>query len=272
MDSITSITIPDTITSIGRAAFANCTGLTEVTLPSTLDYIDERLFENSSSLTSIDIPSSVTEIDDSAFNGSGLTQIIIPNGVTRIGSSTFNKCINLTSISIPNSVTTIDSYAFGNNPKLKSIYIPSGVTSLSYSAFRNDIGLESIVIDPNNTYYDSRDNSNAIINSNYNDLIQGCMNTVIPNTVVKIDTYSFYSNPYLTEIYIPASVKQIEPYAFRDCSNLQKATFENTENWVRANSPSATSVSQLTLTNLQLNAALLTGGTSSTQYWIDKSE
>ena len=111
--SLTSITIPNSVTSIGVFAFEYCTSLTSINIPNSVTSIGSSAFRGCTSLTSITIGDSVTSIDNYAFYGcSGLTSITIPNSVTSIGSSAFEDCTGLTSINIPNSVTSIGNSAF----------------------------------------------------------------------------------------------------------------------------------------------------------------
>ena len=99
ISEITSIIIPDTVTSIGNYAFMGCSGLTSIDIPSGVTSIGYAAFSGCSGLTSIDIPSGVTSIEDYAFNGcSGLTSIDIPSGVTSIGEDAFYKCSNLKTV------------------------------------------------------------------------------------------------------------------------------------------------------------------------------
>ena len=116
------VTIPATVsyngttysvTSIGEAAFYECSGLTSVTITNSITYIGDYAFCECSSLTSVTIPNSVTSIGEGAFaDCSGLTCFEIPNSVTLIGECAFIGCSGLTSIEIPNSVTTIGEEAF----------------------------------------------------------------------------------------------------------------------------------------------------------------
>ena len=123
---LTSITIPDSVTSIDRYAFSGCSSLTSITIPDSVTYIGDYAFSGCSSLTSITIPDSVTYIDDKAFYGcSNLTSITIPDSVTSIGDYAFEGCSNLTSITIPDSVTSIGDYAF------------EGCNSLIYNEYDN---------------------------------------------------------------------------------------------------------------------------------------
>jgi len=146
-------TIPDSVTSIGSAAFWNCSSLTSITIPDSVTNIGTQAFQYCRGLTSIEIPDSVTSIGSSAFqNCSSLTSIVIPDSVTSIVDSTFWNCSSLTSIVIPDSVTSIGKYAFRNCSSLTSIEIPDSVTSIGSSAFQNCSSLTSIVIPDSVTY------------------------------------------------------------------------------------------------------------------------
>ena len=142
---LTSIAIPDSVTSIGYSAFSGCSSLTSITIPDSVTSIGYSAFYGCSSLTSITIPNSVTSIGSEAFyDCSSLTSITIPDSVTSIGNSAFYGCSNLTSITIPNSVTSIGSEAFKYCSSLTSIIIPDSVTSIGRNAFDGCRSLTSI--------------------------------------------------------------------------------------------------------------------------------
>ena len=142
---MTSITIPNSVTSIGGWAFEDCKDLTSITIPNSVTSIGEGVFWWCSSLTSVTIPNSVTSIGDYAFYScSGLTSITIPNSVTSIGESAFGWCSGLTSITIPNSVTSIGNGVFAYCEGLTSITIPESVTSIGDDAFEGCSGLTSV--------------------------------------------------------------------------------------------------------------------------------
>ena len=144
---ITSITIPESVTSIGERAFQDCLGLTSVVIPEGVTSIGACAFQNCRSLTSITIPKSVTSIRTSAFfECSSLTSITIPEGVTSIGEWVFAHCMRLTSITIPEGVISIRDYAFWNCRSLTSITIPKSVTSIGECAFGDCSSLTSITI------------------------------------------------------------------------------------------------------------------------------
>ena len=121
-------------------------------------------------------------------------------------------------------VVDISDGAFEGCENLQSVTIPHSVTSIGEGAFSGCSSLTSIVVDEENTYYDSRDNCNAIINTTDNMLIAGCKNTVIPSSVTSIGDGAFRECGSLTSITIPSSVKSIGAYAFYGCSSLTSIT------------------------------------------------
>ena len=135
-NNVTSITIPSSVTTIGDYAFSWCTSLTSIVIPSSVTAIGDGVFKSCTSLTSIKIPSSVTTIESFAFaDCTSLTSIVIPSSVTTIGRYAFSGCTSLTSITIPSSVTTIGDYAFSWCTSLTSIVIPSSVNIIGNWAF-----------------------------------------------------------------------------------------------------------------------------------------
>lgn len=144
--SLTSVTIPDTVTSIGTS-FNNCTSLTNVTIGSGVTYIGDAAFQNCSSLPTINLPSGLTHIGNAAFSSCGfLGSITIPSGITEISEFLLNNCYSLTSVTIPDSVTSIGYSAFNNCGSLPSINLPSGVTYIGSWAFAYCGSLTSITV------------------------------------------------------------------------------------------------------------------------------
>ncbi len=131
-----AVTIPATlggkpVTSIGRLAFNDCSGLTSVTIPDSVKSIGWCAFYGCSGLTSVTIPDGVTSIEYETFSDcSGLTSVTIPDGVTSIGEGAFEGCSGLTSVTIPDGVTSIARHAFYNCSGLASVTIPESVTSI----------------------------------------------------------------------------------------------------------------------------------------------
>ena len=151
-NGLTSINIPESVTTIGNGAFYDCDGLTSIDIPESVTSIGESAFAYCSSLTSvtigITIGNSVTSIGESAFRGcSSLTSVTIGNSVTSIGAEAFSFCSSLTSIDIPNSVTSIGDYAFAYCSSLTSVTIPNSVTSIGEWAFKNCSSLTYMTIE-----------------------------------------------------------------------------------------------------------------------------
>ena len=148
-------------------------------------------------------------------------ELIIPNSVTRIGQFAFDRCSSLKSIVIPDSVTQIGDRAFYVCSSLKSIVIPESVTQIGQYAFSECSSLQSIEVSKGNAIYDSRNNCNAIIETENNTLVAGCSQTVIPDSVTQIGDSAFSGCSSLQSIVIPESVTEIGSDAFSCCRSLQ---------------------------------------------------
>ena len=233
---LTNIEIPNSVTSIGKHAFSECSGLTNIEIPNSVTSIGEYAFSKCSGLINIVIPESVTSIGGYAFkNCSGLVNIIIPVSVASIGTEIFSGCSNLISVEIPASVTSIGVRAYENCSALENITIPASVTSISGNAFTGCTSLSSVIVDKNNTVYDSRNDCNAIIETSSNQLLTGCLNTIIPASVTSIGSSAFSGCSGLTSIEIPESVTRIGAYAFSGCSSLTSIEIPNSVTYIFSN-------------------------------------
>ena len=263
--ALTSITIPDSVTSIGNSAFFGCKGLTSITIPVSVTSIgdsafsrcnnlqdiyitdiaawcnisglnklmgygssNKKLYINNELATSITIPNGVTKIPSNAFRGcTGLTSVTISDSVTSIDDSAFFGCSGLTRITIPDSVTNIGNSAFGGCTGLTSVKIGNGVTSIAYGAFSNCTGLSSVMVAEGNAIYHSADN--CVIQTENKILVLGCKTSVIPadGSVSRISDYAFFSCSGLTSVTIPDSVTSIGEGAFAYCYGLINITIPN---------------------------------------------
>ena len=126
---VTSVTIPDSVTSIDDNAFGFCSQLTNISIPNSVTYIGFSAFAHCTSLKSITLPSSLSSISEALFSGcSQLTTIHIPDSVPSIQSYAFYHCRNLETIRIPVSVTLIETDAFAGCPSLMTVTYPGSKT------------------------------------------------------------------------------------------------------------------------------------------------
>ena len=224
--AITSVVIPDSVTSIGYNAFYYCDSLTSVTIGNSVTSIGDWAFSDCYSLTSINIPDSVTSIGTCAFRFCyKLTSVTIPDSVTYIGSSAFSNCHyslyteyefgkyigdetnpyavlieltnkNLSTYTINENTKHIAYEVFKSCARLTSITIPDSVTSIGNYAFAYCSSLTSITI---------------------------------PGSVTSIGSYAFYDCDSLTSVTIGNSVTSIGNSAFNGCSSLTSIKYRGTE-------------------------------------------
>lgn len=201
----------------------------EVIVPESVNYdnvtysvvsVGSYAFYNCLMLTSVDLPSTVTSIGERAFaECSALAQVVIPNTVESMGYGAFGGCRSLTHVDFPSSLTELVDEVFCSSG-LTDILIPAAITSISSTAFMGCVDLATIAVDAANPVYDSRDQCNAIIDTETDKLVTGCRNSTIPNTVLIIGYGAFKNCTGLNSIVIGNSVTTIESEAFSGCRNL----------------------------------------------------
>ncbi len=219
--------IPNSVTAIGKYAFAYCNRISHIEIPGSVTSIGDNAFFGCNELEDISIPNSVYYIGTYAFGlCNNLKSASIGNSVSTIDVGAFWCCNNLTSVNIPNSVTSINESAFYGT-SIKEIFIPKSVTFIGNAIFEFCDSLSVITVDKLNDKFDSRNNCNAIIETESNTLIAGCKTTVIPSTISAIGDYAFKSCRLLTNISIPNSITSIGIAAFNNCKNLSEISIPN---------------------------------------------
>ena len=209
---ITSVTLPESLESVGYLAFYGCTNLQDVYVTNVAVWC-KISFDGSYS-------NPLEYAQNLYVNGELLTDLVIPDGVTSIGDYAFDNYSKLTSVTFGSDVTSIGDRAFFNCGNLTSLTIPRSVTSIGEWAFAMCPNLESIVVEEGNPVYYSVDN--CLIDAVTKTLVLGCNNSVIPDdgSITSIGEYAFAYCAQLEEVTIPEGVTSIEEGAFGECSAL----------------------------------------------------
>ena len=244
---LTSITIPNSVTSIGHDAFYGTPWLKARQNENPLVIVNDILIDGSTAFGKVVIPNTVNKIADSAFIGiysdasnqyeSSITSITIPNSVTSIGNSAFWNCTSLKSITIPDSVTSIGEYAFDYCTSLTDVYYTGSVAEWNkinidrYNSCLTDATIHYNYV----TVKTYRDFEYSILDDGtvkITDYTGSDSKLVIPSTidgkkVTSIGGYAFEYCTSLTSITIPNSVTSIWNSAFNTCTSLTSITIPN---------------------------------------------
>lgn len=184
--------------------------------------ISDGAFRDVPAISKVIINEGVSEIGKNAFLDTwNITDISLPSTLRIVGESAFGVCRSLESINIPEGVVDIGDNAFSCCFAMDEVYIPASAANIGESAFFGCVNLEKIVVSENNTAYDSRKDSNALIDTQTNILLTGCRNTIIPEGVTSIGKSAFVSIENLKSIVIPDGVQSIDKDAFYYCVDLK---------------------------------------------------
>ena len=224
-NEITSITIPENITSIGNSAFFGCSSLTSITIPRSVTSIGDNAFSGCSELAQVTID--CANVDSWFCGNSSIKEIILGENVTSIGEYAFRNCKGITSITIPCSVTSIEQEAFAGCVELKDIIFEDGIETLSLVQQGSYYGNTLFYDCPLEHVYLGRNLSISgwwELNSPFHNA-----NTIeIGNSVTAFADYTFANCSKLISINIPKGITEIGYEAFEGCDNLAQITIDCT--------------------------------------------
>ena len=237
--NLVSVTISDSVTSIGAGAFSGCENLTTIRLPNGITEISAFAFNECKNLTTITIPDSVTSIGEGAFSDCiNLNNFTIPDNIKEIGKHAFYNCKKFTSITIPNEVSEIGYNAFGGCDNITSVTAPAFAASTipknSLSTVVITGGEEIQAAAFNDCQKLTKVTLPDSIKSIGSEAFYGCTNLksiTLPQNLTAIEDHAFYECSSLTSITIPDSVTSIGKCAFFGCTRLSKVVFQNTSGW-----------------------------------------
>jgi len=229
-DSITKVVIEEGITTVGDYMFTSRTGhrsINSVTIANSVTQIGRYAFAGCSSMASVTIGSGVTEIGIFAFSESGLTEIVIPGNVTTIGNGVFSKCTRLSSASIGRGITVIPNAAFAESG-LTSITIPEWVTNVVDLAFSRCTRLTTV-------YWNAENVPDYSLIMRPFPNCEALRTVIFGDSVMKIPMHIFTSQTSLTSVTIGSSVAEIGRYAFSGCVNIREIVIPDSVQTIRTN-------------------------------------
>ncbi len=193
-----SITIPNSVTSIGNDAFCGADKLTTVNLPAGLTSIGDRAFNGTKKLSSITLPEGLVSIGMAGFYISGLTSVTIPSSVTDLGSAAFAGCASLESANFASgsSLTVLPTEAFSSCSKLKTVILPQNLVSIGDNCFGSKVADNYVPI----------------------------QEIDLPSTLIEIGEYAFMYCKDIKEIEFPSGLLVINTSAFKGCTGIKNIT------------------------------------------------
>jgi len=248
--NLTSVTISNSVKTIGKNAFCDCTSLTNITIPDSLTIIDDFAFYNCASLININIPDSVTYIGASAFNSCyDLARVYITdfekwceivfeneysNPLSRARNLYINKTL-VTDIVIPNTITKINDFAFYNCSSITNVKVPDSVIEIGEKAFYNTgyynnasnwendvLYIDNHLIKAKDTIsgaYIIKDGIKTIADNAFEDC-KSLTDITISDEITTVSKKAFLRCSALTNITIPDNITAISTYAFGSCTGL----------------------------------------------------
>lgn len=213
---LTGITFPDGVKTIGEQALSNCTSLTSVTLPASVETIGDRAFMGCTMLASVTIPEGPTHLGTNLFRGDWeLKSILLPQSLTQLDESVFSSC-GIETITIPDNVTVIGKKAFFAS-RLTDISIPAGVTDIGDRAF-SQTRLTSVTVP-------------ATIRSFGKYIFSECVDlhtAVLAEGITRVSDGMFSECTALSDVTLPQTLTAIARQAFSGCTDLEHIALPET--------------------------------------------
>lgn len=243
--NLTNVTLPDGLTFIGEGVFSDCSHLT-MTIPETVTSIGSQAFRNNADLS---IAMSGNLLDNALFSDCENLRITLSNGSTFIKESALINCSGLIEIHIPNSVSSIGAHAFYGCTNLKNIIIPNKVTSIEERTFYECKGLVSVVI------------PNSVKSIEY-EAFNGCSalkSIVLPEGMTLIKKWTFADCSSLVDVTLPSTMTTLEYGAFENCTSLRSVTIPNSVNTVDAPFYGCSSLSDIKVPDYLYETSIFSG-------------
>lgn len=218
-NSLTEVTIPNTVIEIDYQAFFNCSNLTKVIIPEGVRKIGQAAFYGCSQLTSITIPSTITDMDQAFSGNTALSHVTLTNGISNISSMAFKGCTGLTEIKVPESVGQIGPNAFNGCTNLKRVLLEKNIKTININAFKDCTNLSDVKYNGHKKDWD-----NVTVNNAGNDTLTSkvqylCdinfdLNGGTINGSDTMATQTVYSNEKLGTASVPTITPQRTGYDF----------------------------------------------------------
>lgn len=218
-NTLTEVTLPNTVDEIGSQAFFNCSNLTKVIIPEGVRKIGQAAFYGCSQLTSITIPSTITNMDTAFSGNTALSHVTLTNGISKISSSAFKGCTGLTEIKVPISMNEICSDAFNGCTSLKSVLLEKNINIINSNAFKdctelNDVKYNGYKTDWEKVRVNNAGNDTLTSKVQYLCDINFDLNGGTINGSGTMDKQTVYSNEKLGTASVPTITPQRTGYDF----------------------------------------------------------
>lgn len=218
-NTLTEVTLPNTVEIIGFQAFFKCSNLTKVIIPEGVTKIGQAAFYGCSQLTSITIPSTITNMDTAFSGNTALSHVTLTNGISKISSNAFERCTGLTEVEIPASVDQICPFAFNGCTNLKRVLLEKNIKTINVNAFKDCTNLSDVKYNGYKTDWDK-----VTVNTTGNDTLTSkvqylCdinfdLNGGTINGSGTMDKQTVYSNEKLGTASVPTTPPQRTGYDF----------------------------------------------------------